>query len=183
MIRRIDIPLTFVAALLVTLALLARAQGDAGLPDAGIDAAVVDAIDGGGPYRTPPPPAADEPSVLSEAIDAGRRSGFLWIGVGLGILVILQFVRAHTQPAKIPGIPPKPGSWRAKLSVVLGGAIMVLTALIDMTAESRGLTPVTTAILGALALYRQSADDPPPGGALRPTEKHGEVDVPPVVPT
>lgn len=109
---------------------------------------------------------------VDDAFSAGRRSGFLFVGLGLFAAVVFNAIRARLKPK---GGEPAPGTWRAKLSIVVGGALAVVTAGVDMFASSRGLTPITTAAFGAIALYYGSKDDLP-RGSKRKDEAAGEVD-------
>ncbi len=106
---------------------------------------------------------------IDDAFTAGRRSGFLWIVLGLAIAAALQEVGARLKPSD--GTKPKPGSWRAKLSIAVGGGFAVTAALVDMFASSRGLTPITTAAFGAVALYYGAKDDPERGSKRAPDEE------------
>ena len=68
------------------------------------------------------------------------------------------------------GAEPPAGSWRAKLSIVLGGGFAVVAAVVDMYASSRGFAPVTTAAFGAMALYFGAGDDPARGSKRAPDD-------------
>jgi hypothetical protein len=101
----------------------------------------------------------------------GRRAGFLWLGLMLGVAGLARYIVARLKPKD--GIAPPPGSWRAKIILVATGAATVLTALIDMFAASRGYEPVATAALGAITLYFAAKDDPQ-RGSKRPRVVDGE---------
>ena len=111
-----------------------------------------------------------------DAFSAGRRSGFLFIGLGLFAAVVFNAIRVRLTPKAGTAAP---GSWRSKLSIVVGGALAVTTAAIDMFAASRGLTPLVTAAMGAVTLYYGAKDDPPRGSKrTEDTEASGEIEAP-----
>ena len=85
---------------------------------------------------------------VDDVFTAGRRAGFLWIAVGLGIAMAMRAIGTRLKPRD--GAEPPAGSWRAKLSIVLGGGFAVVAAVVDMYASSRGFAPVTTAAFGAM---------------------------------
>lgn len=144
---RLPLALSFAAAFVVTFALLAAAHADTG------DGGALDAAD--------------------DVFSAGRRSGLLWLAIGLGVTVGLRAISVRLKP-RADGTGPKPGSRRAKLSIIVGGLAMVLAAAIDMFATSRGMTPIMTAAGLAMAAYFGAADDPPRGS--KRTEAAGEID-------
>lgn len=113
-------------------------------------------------------PGSDQ---VDDVFTAGRRSGFLFVAIGIGIAALSQAVLVRLKPKTKDG-SPAPDTWRTKLCVVVGAASMVALAVVDMFAESRGLTPVTTAAIGALGLYRHSKSDPE-RGSKRATEDEG----------
>lgn len=141
-IRR-SVLLPFFVAFGLVLALLLTVQSAAGADATGIAQA-----DSGG--------LVDE---AGDVFSAGRRAGFLWLALGLFATIVFRAVLVRLKPKD--GTPA--AGWRARLSLVIGGALAVVVAGIDMFASSRGLEPIATAATGAILLYYGGAADPARG--------------------
>jgi hypothetical protein len=114
---------------------------------------------------------ASELPAIDDVFAAGRRTGFLWLGVMLAIVAAAEFVLVRLKPKD--GTEPKDG-WRGRLVIVFAGVSTVVLALIDMFAASRGFAPVATAAVGAVLYYRRSRPDPQRGSKRVEDDAEGQ---------
>ncbi len=167
--RDVLLPLLAVAAVLGLLFYVSHGIAVSAAIDR--ERALVASLDGPAVDDAPAPDeAAEGPAdALDDAFSASRRAGFLWLGVMVGIAAGLRELQARMRPRE--GEPPRPGSFRARILLVASGGFVVVVALVEMYAASRGLAPVATAALGAVVLYYGAKDDPAPGSRRKaPTE-------------
>lgn len=163
--------LVFLAALCL-LALVAQAD-DAGVAPAPI--AVIDAgpapavaldagLDASSPAADKLPDPASDPSAAWQAVQAGRKTGGLWLAVAMLVAMAAKAYRVRALPK--PGeAEPSPLSWRAKSIAISAAALAIASALIDKAAGVGTWGTVATVAIAAVLMV-WSSFDPPKGSKL-----------------
>lgn len=165
----------FLAACLVAGALMVEALARIGMaygadPIAVIDSSPVPAVAlDAGLDATPPPSAklpdpASDPSAAWQAVQAGRKTGGLWLAVAMLVAMAAKAYRVRALPK--PGeAEPSPTSWRARSIAISAAALAIASALIDKAAGVGTWGTVATVAIAAVLMVWTSFD--PPKGSKR----------------
>lgn len=110
-----------------------------------------------------PDPASD-PSAAWQAVQAGRKTGGLWLAVAMLVAMAAKAYRVRALPK--PGEQePAPTSWRAKSIAISAAALAIASALIDKAAGVGTWGTVATVAIAAVLMVWSSFD--PPKGSKR----------------
>lgn len=165
----------FLAACLVAGALMVEALARIGMAYGADPIAVTAgpapavALDAGLDAEPPPPadklpdPARDQ-SAAWQAVQAGRKTGGLWLAVAMLVAMAAKAYRVRALPK--PGeAEPSPLSWRAKSIAISAAALAIASALIDKAAGVGTWGTVATVAIAAVLMV-WSSFDPPKGSKI-----------------
>lgn len=165
----------FLAACLVAGALMVEALARIGMAYGDDPIAVIDAgpapavaldagLDAAPPAADKLPDPASDPSAAWQAVQAGRKTGGLWLAVAMLVAMAAKAYRVRALPK--PGeAEPSPLSWRAKSIAISAAALAIASALIDKAAGVGTWGTVATVAIAAVLMV-WSSFDPPKGSKL-----------------